>query len=171
MENLTNNQVSEAIKNFRIPRFYELPNVGLYLDQTTKYINSFLLPLGCMEITPSMVSNYVKKGLISNPVKKQYDAEQIAYLFFIAIAKNVLSMENIKKLIDIQKNSYPGQVAYDYFCSEFENMLFYIFGITEEVEQIGDTSSDEKAMCRSLLVAVSHIIYLHSQLRDDKEQQ
>ena len=106
MKNLSNNQITEAIKSFRMPRFYELPNVGLYLDQTTKYINSFLSPLGCMEITPSMVINYVKKGLITNPIKNQYDAEQIAYLFFIAVAKNVLSMENIKKLIELQKNSY-----------------------------------------------------------------
>ncbi|MEE1043317.1 MAG: DUF1836 domain-containing protein [Clostridia bacterium] len=171
MKNLSNNQITEAIKSFRMPRFYELPNVGLYLDQTTKYINSFLSPLGCMEITPSMVSNYVKKGLITNPIKKQYDAEQIAYLFFIAVAKNVLSMENIKKLIELQKNSYASQVAYDYFCSEFENMLFNIFGITEKVEQIGDTSSDAKAMCRSLLIAVSHIIYLHSQFNNMNDEQ
>ncbi len=170
MKNLSNNQITEAVKSFRMPRFYELPNVGLYLDQTTKYINGFLSPLGCMEITPSMVSNYVKKGLISNPTKKQYNAEQIAYLFFIAVAKNVLSMENIKKLIDIQKKSYTNEVAYNYFCSELENMLFYIFGITQDVEKIGDTSSDAKAMCRSLLIAVSHTIYLHSQFNDMDEQ-
>lgn len=171
MKNLSNNQIGEAIKNFRMPRFYELPNVGLYLDQTTKYINSFLSPLGCMEVTPSMVSNYVKQGLISNPVKKQYNAEQIAYLFFIAVAKNVLSMENIKRLIEIQKTSYTSEVAYNYFCSELENMLFCIFGIKDDAEEIGDTSSDAKTMCRSLLIAVSHIIYLDSQFnhKDGKQ--
>lgn len=171
MKILSNGQIEEAIRNFRMPRFYELPNVGLYLDQTTKYINGFLSPLGCMEITPSMVSNYVKKGLISNPVKKQYNAEQIAYLFFIAVAKNVLSMENIQKLIDIQKNSYTSEVAYNYFCSELENMLFYIFGITPEVGQIGDTTSDAKSMCRSMVIAVSHIIHLHSYFYDMDDEQ
>ena len=76
------------ISEFRMPRYREIPDVGLYLDQTVKYMNRYLAPLGCMEITTSMVSNYVKKGYISNPVRKQYSAEQIAYLLFIAVAKS-----------------------------------------------------------------------------------
>ncbi len=78
------------IQRFRLPRYREIPDVGLYLDQTVKYINGFLMVLGDMEITASMVSNYVKKGYISNPVRKQYSARQIAQLFFIAIAKTVI---------------------------------------------------------------------------------
>lgn len=153
---------AERISKFRMPRFYELPNVGLYLDQTTKYINGFLEPLGCVSITPSMISNYVKKGLIANPVKKQYNAEQIAYLFFIAVAKNALSMEDIQKLLDIQKKSYESQVAYDYFCTELENMLYYVFGIKESIDKVGTTNTEVKKMCSGLITAVSHIIHLHS---------
>lgn len=170
MKNLSKSNVEDVIKSFRMPRFYELPDVGLYLDQTTKYINGFLSPLG-WEITGSMISNYVKKGLISNPVKKQYSAQQIAYLFFIAIAKNVLSMENIKKLLDLQGREYEPQVAYDYFCTELENMLFYIFGVTDKVEDIGVTTSDAKAMCRGLIIAVVHIVHLKTffEIIDDEE--
>ena len=90
------------ISEFRMPRYREIPDVGLYLDQTVKYMNRYLAPLGCMEITTSMVSNYVKKGYISNPVRKQYSAEQIAYLLFIAVAKSALSMENITRLFQMQ---------------------------------------------------------------------
>ena len=158
---------AERIGKFRMPRFYELPNVGLYLDQTTKYINGFLEPLGCVSITPSMISNYVKKGLIANPVKKQYNAEQIAYLFFIAVAKNALSMEDIQKLLDTQKKSYESQIAYDYFCTELENMLYYVFGIKESIDKVGTTNTEVKKMCSGLIMAVSHIIHLHSYF--DKE--
>lgn len=161
------NTPAERIKQFRMPRFYELPNVGLYLDQTTKYINSFLEPLSCVSITPSMISNYVKKGLIANPVKKQYNAEQIAYLFFIAVAKNALSMEDIQKLLDIQKESYESQVAYDYFCSELENVLFHVFGIKDSVDKVGKTNTEVKNICRGLIIAVCNIIHLHSYF--DKE--
>ena len=169
MKNLSKTNVEEVIKSFRMPRFHELPDVGLYLDQTTKYINGFLSPLG-WEITGSMISNYVKKGLIANPVKKQYNAEQIAYLFFIAIAKNALSMENIKKLLDIQKKEYEPHVAYDYFCNELENMLFYIFGISDKIEDIGSTNTDTKAMCRGLIIAVVHIVHLKTffEIMDDE---
>ena len=159
MKTTENTNIMEAIKSFRMPRFHELPDVGLYLDQTTKYINSFISRLG-WEITGSMISNYVKKGLITNPVKKQYSAEQIAYLFFIAIAKNALSMENIKKLLDIQKELYEPQVAYDYFCKELENMLLHIFGISDKIADVGTTNTEVRKMCRGLIIAVVHIVHL-----------
>lgn len=38
------------ISEFRMPRYREIPDVGLYLDQTVKYMNRYLAPLGCMEI-------------------------------------------------------------------------------------------------------------------------
>ena len=127
-----------TIESFRMPRYRELPDVGLYLDQTVKYINRYLAPLGCVEITASMISNYVKKGYIASPVRKQYDAEQIAYLFFIAIAKSALPMEHIAKLFHMQKEAYPSDVAYDYFCVELENILHFIFGLREDAEDYGD---------------------------------
>ncbi len=153
-----------CIEQFRMPRYQEIPDVGLYLDQTVKYINRYLAPLGCMEITSSMVSNYVKKGYISNPVRKQYDAEQIAYLFFISIAKSVLSMENIARLFEMQKQTYSAPVAYDFFCQELENMLQYTFGLKEEMEVVGtpEDQSENKAMLRSTIIAVTHIISLSS---------
>ena len=92
-------RMAGSIRGFRLPRYAEIPTVGLYLEQTIKYINAYLAPLGCLELTGSMVSNYVKKGLIPAPVKKQYYPEQISYLFFVALAKNLTSMENIDLLI------------------------------------------------------------------------
>ncbi len=156
--------MSVAIEDFRLPRYREIPDVGLYLDQTVKYVNRYLAPLGCMEITSSMVSNYVKKGYISNPVRKQYDADQIAYLFFISVAKSVLSMENIGRLFDMQKAAYTAEIAYDYFCMELENMLQYTFGLKDELEVVGtpEDRSEAKIMLHSTITAVTHIIYLSS---------
>jgi len=152
--------MEKDIRDFHMPRYQELPDVGLYLVQTVKYINSFLTPLGCMEITSSMISNYVKKGYIKSPVKKQYYAEQIAYLFFIAIVKNVLSMENIQKLFEMQKQTKDTKTAYNYFCQELENMLCYIFYGKDTVEDVGTDAGGEKKMLRSTIIAVAHIIYL-----------
>ena len=152
--------MKSAIRGFHLPRYQDIPNMGLYLEQTTRYVNHFLAPLGCMEVTASMISNYVKKGLISSPVKKLYYADQIAYLFFIVIAKQVLPMENIVALSERQRKTYTSPVAYDYFCSELENMLYYVFGITDSVAQIGVTDTHEKTMLRSVIIAASQIIYL-----------
>lgn len=151
-----------SIEKFRMPRYREIPDVGLYLDQTVKYINGFLTPLGVMEITTSMVSNYVKKGYIANPVRKQYNAEQIARLFFIAIVKSVISMENIDTLFAMQRQSYTLPKAYDFFCDELEAVLAYTFGLRDDLPTLGDQPTVPKQMMCSVITAISNIIYLSS---------
>lgn len=153
-----------SIEGFHLPRYHEIPDVGLYLDQTIKYINRCLAPLGCMEITASMVSNYVKKGYIDSPVKKQYSDEQIARLLFITLAKSALSMENIARLFAMQRETYTAQVAYDYFCVELENILRYVFGLQDEMLTVGSSESVSKSMLRSTIIAVANIIYLSDKL-------
>jgi hypothetical protein len=154
------------IEDFRLPRYKELPNVGLYLEQVTKYINGYLVPLGYQELTTSMVSNYVKKGVIASPIKKQYYADQIAYLFFIAIAKSLLSMEHIAQLFDMQKKVYAPDIAFNYFCTEFENMLRFVAGQQDTLNNIETVNVEEKTqtkmMLRSVLIAAAHSIFLRN---------
>ena len=153
-------QLSMAVIGLRLPRYQEIPNVGLYLEQTVKYINECLLPLTEEALTPSMVSNYVKRGLVDNPQKKQYSREQIAYLIFIAVVKNVLSMDEIRLIITLQKRTYSAQRAYDYFCLELENVLAYTLGQKEELDTIGEENTDEKIMLRNVIITASLRIYL-----------
>ncbi len=154
--------LADRIAPFHLPRYDELPDMGLYLEQTTKYINQCLAPLGCLEVTSSMIRNYVKMELVSHPVKKQYYADQIAHLISITVLKSALSLEHINHLFTLQRNIYSDQTAYDYFCMEMENILKHRFGITETVEDIGVTSSVQKEMLRSGVIAVSHLIYINA---------
>ena len=153
-------EIRDSIRNFRLPRYEELPDVGLYLEQVTKYISDYLAPLEDIQLTGSMISNYVKKGLIQNPVRKQYTRDQVAYLIFVAVSKTVLSMDDIQQLIELQKKVYTSQRAYDYFCSEFENVLFYVFGLKDVLDTVGIDATDEKAMLRNTIITVAHKIYL-----------
>ena len=152
--------LSASIIGLHLPRYQEIPGVGLYLEQTVKYINECLAPLTDEAITTSMVSNYVKRDLVDNPTKKQYNREQIAYLLFIAVVKNVLSMDEIRLIITIQKDSYSSEVAYNYFCSELENILAYIFGQKLELDNIGSDNTDEKIMLRNIIITAALKIYL-----------
>ena len=163
-------RMAESVRGLRLPRYAEIPTVGLYLEQTIKYINSYLAPLGCLELTGSMVSNYVKKGLIPAPVKKQYFPEQISYLFFVALAKNLTSMENIDLLISVQRATYTLPVAYDYMCGELENMLFYFFGLKDSPEELGETESDEKNLLRGLIMSAANVIYLNNYIEYVRRQ-
>lgn len=164
---MTNEQKQEAarsLQGFRLPRYHEIPDVGLYLEQTTKYISSYLAPIlpGC--ITNSMISNYVKKGLIENPKKKQYGREQIAYLFFIAVAKNILSLDALQNFIRLQRQTYDLEKAYDYFACELENILLFSFELKDTIDMVGEDSTDEKRLLYSCIAAVSQKIYLEKSL-------
>lgn len=160
-----------SVMDFRLPRYAELPTVGLYLEQVTKYINGFLKSVSCAEITPSMISNYVKKGFIPSPQKKQYDTAQIAYLIFIAITKNVLSLENIVALFDMQRRTYTLPMAYDYFCRELENMLAFVFGLKDAPDvNIGVTDTPEKYLLRNVIISASHSMYLTACFAEMKKE-
>ena len=164
MTNRQKEKIAETIREFRLPRYQEIPDVGLYLEQTTKYIAGYLAPLQEGRITSSMISNYVKKGLIESPVKKRYCRDQIAYLFFIAVAKNVLTLDTLAGFIRIQKQTYGLQKAYDYFCEEFENLLQFTFELKDSMEEVGEDSTDEKRLLFSCIAAVTQIVYLEKSL-------
>ena len=153
-------KIIEYVSNHKMPRYKEIPSVGLYLEQVVKYINEIIEPLH-LAITPSMLSNYVKKGYIERPIKKQYYAEQISYLIFIVVAKQVLNMENISALLTLQKATYSTEMAYDYFCEELEYMIRMTFEKKSEQEPISEDIPYEKKVLRSVVIAVSHIIYLN----------
>lgn len=153
-------QIRQSITGFRFPRYDAIPADGLYLEQTAKYITDILAPLSDDEITGSMISNSVKRGLLSNPVRKQYNREQIAYLLFAMCVKKALSMDNIKLMMSIQKQTYPPERAYNYFCNEFENILEYVFGLKSSVEIVGTEHTYEKVMLRNAIITAAHKIYL-----------
>lgn len=153
-------EIKKCVADFKLPKYNEIPNVGLYLEQTAKYISECLSPLGENVITGSMISNYVKKKVISNPVKKQYSREQIAYLIFIAMAKTVVSIEDIKLMIEIQKETYKPEVAYNYLVEELTNALQYVFGLKSEIEVLGNNNHEAKIMLRTVIITIAHKAYL-----------
>ena len=149
-----------ALSSYSLPSFKEIPDVGLYLNQCATYINRLFEDIYGISITESMISNYVKKGLIANPVKKQYYREQIADIFFIATAKSVLSLENIQLLLQIQRSRYGTKDAYDYFCAEFQSVLCCEGGLSDSMNVPQQDTADEKIMLRNTIITTVHKIYL-----------
>ena len=134
--------------------------MGLYLDQTVQLVNSCFRGFPGVELTPSMVSNYVKKGVISHPVKKKYSREQLAALLYIVLSKNVLSLENIEMLFRMQRAHCTAAEAYDSFCDEVENCLPFIFGASSSIRDLDPDANDEKRLLRGTIVAAVNKMYL-----------
>lgn len=161
MSSIMEQALTAAFQKFRLPRYRELPNMGLYLEQTEKYINQCLAPLGCMQVTASMIRNYVKMGLVKNPVRKMYYNDQIAQIFAVTVLKSVLSLEHILSLFERQKRDYSNEIAYDFFCRELENTVNHQFGLQDAAGDPGEGEA-EKTMLHSAIVSVSQIIYLNA---------
>ena len=153
-------QLAEYVAEFRLPRYRELPDIGLHLEQVTRYASRYVPS----QLTGSMVSNYVKQKLIPGPVKKSYYQESIAYLIFLSYIKAVMPLEDIRLMMEVQKSSYELRVAYDYFCDELENLLQYVCGLRETPAVIGSSRSQEKELLRTALLSITYKIYLDQYL-------
>ena len=154
----SNRRVAACAAGFALPRYAELPTVGLYLDQSVQFVNGCFRTFQGVELTASMVSNYVKKGIISHPVKKKYTREQLASLIYIVVSKTVLSMENIDTLFKMQREHCSAGTAYDIFCEELEASLSVVFG--SKATQPETTLNDERLLLRSTIFAAVNKIYL-----------
>ena len=122
---------SKDIINFNIPRWEELPNIDLYLDQVVNYLDDCLCDYikddnndkkENQVVTKTMINNYVKQGVLEPPVKKKYSRKHIAYLFCIIILKQVYSINDIDNLIKLALETTTLDKAYNSFCQEL-NML------------------------------------------------
>ena len=68
---------AEELINYHCPRWNELPEIELYIDQVICVLQSNLSIFSKEEnspvITPNMINNYVKQEVLKPPVKKKYN--------------------------------------------------------------------------------------------------
>ena len=147
-------------EEFRLPRYKEIPDVGLLLDQVARLVNGYLEPYEDLRLTGSMISNYVKHDIIARPVKKLYYREQIASLVFIAVAKTVLSLEDIVTLLGIQRKNHTPDAAYNMFCESFEAALCGSSKKDAPDTRGSEDSADDGYLLYSLIKAVADCIRL-----------
>ena len=161
--NITENKID--VTYLHIPRWNELPNIDLFLEQVVILINNTLKPyifFGEQNkeenelLTKTMINNYVKHGIIEPPVKKQYSKSQVAKLFAICVLKQVYSMEDIKKLLTMALKSEI-QISYDKFCNLFEEALDCAYNKKDFIDK---TSTNEyQYLLKTVLLSCSYKIY------------
>ncbi|WP_262314555.1 DUF1836 domain-containing protein [Lacticaseibacillus parakribbianus] len=107
------------LRQASLPRWADLPQFDLYMDQVVQYVNDIVTPLGLDELTATMVNNYVKKGVITSPLKKKYHRGQLANILVIAMLKPVFALDTIAAGIDYQLQGREKQQAFDAFILAF----------------------------------------------------
>ena len=105
--------IEEKLYKHHMPRWDELPDIELYLDQVVNYLEKHLgIYVANKEekiITKTMINNYVKLNIIPAPNKKKYSREHLAYLLIICSLKQVMPIPKIKELIDLKLKSCTPQ--------------------------------------------------------------
>ena len=137
MEAQIRETIAKKISAFHLPRYEDIPNVGLYLEQTVSYITDYLRPLQEGAITSSMASNYVKKKLVANPVRKHDSAA--AYHYFCEELESA-----VRQVFGLSAPEHQSWSS----------------SSTEPVSVSENVSSEERSILKNTITAVVHKIYL-----------
>lgn len=156
---------NEDVSNFHLPRWKEIPTIGLYIDQVVSLLEHYLGNYVKSDtekeekfVTKTMINNYVKHGVLNPPVNKKYNTEHIAYLFVILILKQIYSIGEIKKLINLAINTSSIEDAYNRFCSEIEKAIRMTF--TGESYINNDRLSQEQYILRNVVQSFANKLYV-----------
>ncbi|HGA3217366.1 TPA: DUF1836 domain-containing protein [Streptococcus agalactiae] len=102
------------------PKWEELPELDLYLDQVLLYVNQLINPKTITNdklLTASMINNYVKHNYISKPIKKKYNRRQVARLIVITAFKQVFAIQEISQTLEILTADNHSEEAYNGFAA------------------------------------------------------
>lgn len=116
----------KSFKNFNMPRWDDLPEIDLYMDQVISVTDKLLGSLSVENapiLTPSMINNYVKNRILPPPVKKKYSREHLAKLIIICIMKPIMEISAIADIMTRNEALFGTAQMLDKFSSMFEKNI------------------------------------------------
>ena len=141
---------AKSFREFRANEWDTLPDIDLYMDQVIGYLNR-QLKNQCKDdreegqiLTPSMINNYVKSGLVTHPNQKKYVREHLAQLYMLCSMKQILNIPDASELIRRLSEERNGtKEVYNSFVSDQHAINE---GIALTIEQIDAVSSEYDLM-------------------------
>ena len=94
---------NEPLKTFDMIDIDRMPDLALYMDQVITFITQQLEEFaveGDKTITPSMINNYTKNGVLPRPVNKKYNKEHLSSILMLSVFKQIIPINDAKALID-----------------------------------------------------------------------
>ncbi|HBH13553.1 MAG: Uncharacterized protein XD91_0962 [Clostridiales bacterium 38_11] len=122
---------NSLILNYQFVKEEAIPDIELYMDQVTNYLENQLNDLKIDQdektLTKTMINNYVKNELIDKPIKKKYKKTQIMQLIMLYQLKNILSINQIKELMQLLKREMSStEIIYRIYSSLYEEICHSI---------------------------------------------
>lgn len=122
----------EELKKIDYVKPEDIPNIGLYMDQVTTFMDSQLQHSKRHEndkiLTKTMINNYAKNDLLPPPDKKKYNKEHMLTLIFIYYFKNILSISDIQSILNPITDRYFGKNG----VYNLEDIYKEVFGLEHQ---------------------------------------
>ena len=105
----------------------DIPNIDLYMDQVTTFIESQLSSMKRNEdekiLTKTMINNYTKNHVLPSPDKKKYSRDHVLMLILIYYLKSFLSIKDIQILLEPVTEKYFGTESELSFYELYEELV------------------------------------------------
>lgn len=119
--------VIEDMKRIDYIKPEDVPNIDLYMDQVTTFMDTQLSSTKRHEedkiLTKTMINNYAKNNLLPPPDKKKYSKDHILTLLFIYYFKSILSISDIQSILNPITDKYFGAES-DLALQDIYNEVF-----------------------------------------------
>lgn len=142
----------------RLPRWDELPDIELYMDQVITLMGKYfgwLSPQDEPVLTSSMINNYVKIGIIPAPIKKKYSRTHLFRLIIICVMKRVLPINDIAALIETLLETRTEDEVLDIFTSRYEEECFNTMSLLESSLEQNAEEESKAALSLSVIHAAA----------------
>lgn len=127
--------ILEKLQTMDYVRPESLPNIDLYMDQVTTFMDSQLSSTRRHAedkiLTKTMINNYAKNNLLPPPNKKKYSKDHVLSLLFIYYFKSILSISDIQSILNPITDKYFGSDA----APGMQEIYNEVFGLEHEEMQ------------------------------------
>ena len=133
----------------------KIPYIDIYMDQVTGIMDEHLKRVKRHEddkiLTKTMINNYTKAKILPPPEKKKYSREHMFLLLFIYYYKGILSLEDLKTILEDVRTRYfknddisVEDIYKEVFSMEACQMEVLKNDISQKFEQAQETFKDIK---------------------------
>lgn len=150
------NSIMESLDRVRFIDSDEIPNIALYMDQVTTFMDEHLKNTARNKetdkiLTKTMINNYAKNDLLPPPEKKKYSREHILLLILIYYFKNILSINDIQMLLNPLTEKYFGKESGCTIRDIYDELTSMVVGQRDELKRDVKNKYEEteKVFCKA----------------------
>jgi len=144
--------IKEILEQRRPETWEHIPDIDLYMDQVIGYMPRQHIGLSMEDgetLTPAMINNYIKEGLLPRANGKRYNRDHIGYLTAICLLKQILSVGETGILLKNQMDHRDVPDFYQNYCTTLDREF------SETADKIKSKMSGEELAQLALEMAIS----------------